>query len=132
MDGANRKICRTPLYQILTRALSDKANKTKFKLLFSNVTEADILLREEFDALKKKHPDTFDVVYVLGKPDSKWQGEPSGVLKYPPVLTPIIPGPSGFINADLVKKHVAPASLKEKVKIFVCGMLFSPSNTVTH
>jgi len=93
----------TPLYQILTRALSDKANKTKFKLLFSNVTEADILLREEFDALKKKHPDTFDVVYVLGKPDSKWQG------------------PSGFINADLVKKHVAPASLKEKVKIFVCG-----------
>jgi cytochrome-b5 reductase len=61
----------------LVRALSDKANKTKFKLLFSNVTEADILLREDFDALQKKYPDTFDVVYVLGQPDGKWQGEPS-------------------------------------------------------
>jgi cytochrome-b5 reductase len=95
--------------------------------LFSNVTEADILLREEFDALKEKYPDTLDVVYVLDKPDSKWQGEPSGVLKYPAILISMIPGPSGFINADLVKKHVAPASLKEKVKIFVCGILFSPS-----
>jgi cytochrome-b5 reductase len=39
-------------------------------------------------------------------------------------LTHTIPGPSGFINADLVKKHVAPASLNEKVKVFICGMLF--------
>lgn len=30
-------------------------------------------------------------------------------------------GPSGFINADVIKKHVGPAELKEKVKIFVCG-----------
>lgn len=37
-------------------------------------SDADILLREEFDALKKKYPDTFDVVYVLDKPDGKWQG----------------------------------------------------------
>jgi len=93
----------TPLYQVLTRALPDKANKTKFKLLFANVTEDDILPKDEFDALKKKYPDTFDVVYVLDKPDKKWQG------------------PSGFINAELIKKHIAPASLKEKVKVFVCG-----------
>ena len=65
------------MYQVLTRALSDKANKTKFKLLFANVTEADILLHEEFDALQKKYPDTFDVVYVLDKPDKKWQGKMS-------------------------------------------------------
>jgi len=93
----------TPLYQVLTRALSHKDNRTKFKLIFSNVTEADILLRGELDALQKKYPDTFGVVYVLGKPDNKWQG------------------PQGFINADLVKQYIAPASLKEKVKIFVCG-----------
>jgi len=93
----------TPLYQVLTYALSDKANKTKFKLLFANVTEADILLREEFDALKKKYPNTFDVVYVLDNPDDGWQG------------------PTGFINAEIVKQHIAPASLKEKVKIFICG-----------
>jgi cytochrome-b5 reductase len=45
----------------------------------ANVTEGDILLREEFDALKNKYPDTFDVVYVLNKPDNKWQGG-TGIL----------------------------------------------------
>jgi len=93
----------TPLYQVLNYALSDKTNKTKFKLLFSNVTEADILLREEIDVLKKKYPDTFDVVYILDKADDKWKG------------------PTGYINADIIKQHIAPASLNEKVKIFVCG-----------
>lgn len=65
----------TPLYQVLQHALADKTNKTKFKLLFANVTEADILLREEFDAMKKKHPDNFDVVYVLDKPSANWKGD---------------------------------------------------------
>jgi len=31
-------------------------------------------------------------------------------------------GPKGFITADLIKQHVAPPSLSEKVKVFVCGM----------
>jgi cytochrome-b5 reductase len=64
----------TPLYQIVTHALADKSNKTKFKLLFSNVTEKDILLREELDGLKKKYPNTFDVVYLLDKPSEGWTG----------------------------------------------------------
>lgn len=83
----------TPLYQVLTRALSDKANKTKFKLLcacvhlyflllsllspkqVSNVTEDDILLKAEFETLRKKYPGNFDVVYVLDQPGDNWQGE---------------------------------------------------------
>ncbi|KAF8581700.1 cytochrome-b5 reductase [Ramaria rubella] len=93
----------TPLYQILTFALSDKSNKTKFKLIFANVTEKDILLREEFDELKKKHPDTFDVVYVLDKPEKNWKGE------------------SGFVTKAVVKKHVSPASNAQKLKVFICG-----------
>jgi ferredoxin-NADP reductase len=58
----------------LTHALSDKSNKTKFTLLFSNLTEKDILLREKVDALKKQHPDTFDVVYLIDKPEKGWNG----------------------------------------------------------
>lgn len=92
-----------PLYQVLQHALADETNKTKFKLVFANVTEADILLREEFDAMKKKHPNNFDVVYVLDKPPASWNG------------------PSGYITADLIKQHIAPPSLGGKVKIFVCG-----------
>ncbi|KAL0951893.1 hypothetical protein HGRIS_008550 [Hohenbuehelia grisea] len=93
----------TPLYQILEHALKDKTNKTRFKLIFANVTEADILLREEFDAMRKQHPDKLDVVYVLDKPPAGWQG------------------PSGYVNAEVIKKHVAPPTLNEKVKVFICG-----------
>lgn len=96
----------TPLYQVLTHALSDKSNKTKFTLIYANVAEKDILLREELDALKAKFPNTFDTVYIIGKATEGWKGS------------------VGRINAEIIKKHVAPANLKEKVKVFICGMLF--------
>ncbi|KAF5385342.1 hypothetical protein D9615_001031 [Tricholomella constricta] len=102
----------TPLYQVLTHALADKSNKTKFKLLFSNVTEEDILLRANLDALQKKFPDTLDIVYLLDKPQDSWTG------------------PSGFIDADVIQQHVAPASLNEKVKIFICGAFLLPPGQV--
>ncbi|KAF9444346.1 ferredoxin reductase-like protein [Macrolepiota fuliginosa MF-IS2] len=93
----------TPLYQLLTHALQSPTDKTKFTLLFSNVTEKDILLRQELDALKKQYGDKFDLVYLVDKPSEGWSG------------------PSGFINADIIKKYVGSPDLKEKVKIFVCG-----------
>ncbi len=65
----------TPMYQVLTHALADKANKTKFSLIFANVTSKDIILREELDALKTQYPDTINVVYTLDKPDKDWKGE---------------------------------------------------------
>jgi len=49
----------TPLYQVLNHALSDKNNNTKFKLLYSNITEKDILLREELEALQKSIQNIF-------------------------------------------------------------------------
>ena len=64
----------TPMYQILEQALKDKANKTKFTLIFANVTPKDILLKEEFDDLQKKHPETLKVVYTVDKPDAEWKG----------------------------------------------------------
>lgn len=98
------------MHQVLTHALADKSNKTKFTLIFANVTPKDILLREEFDSLKAKYPDTFDVVYTLDKPDANWNGA------------------TGFINKDLIQKHFAPASLGDKVKVYICGKFpfFSP------
>jgi len=93
----------TPLYQLLNHALADRSNKTKFTLLFSNVTEKDILLREALDNLKKKHPNHFDVVYLVDTAEGKWDG------------------PTGFINSDIIKKYIAPPTLKDKVKVFICG-----------
>ncbi|KAF5352839.1 hypothetical protein D9756_006100 [Leucocoprinus leucothites] len=93
----------TPLYQLLTHALDSPNNKTKFTLIYSNVTDKDILLREELESLKKKHGDKLDLIYYLDKPSDDWKGG------------------SGYITADVIKKYVAPPALKEKVKVFVCG-----------
>ncbi|KAJ6469570.1 cytochrome-b5 reductase [Mycena vitilis] len=92
----------TPLYQVISHALSSKFNTTKFKLLFSNVTEEDILMREDIDALAKKHPKNLEVVYLLDKPKPDWQG------------------PTGFINADVIKKYVSPPT-SERTMVMVCG-----------
>ncbi|KAJ7109834.1 ferredoxin reductase-like C-terminal NADP-linked domain-containing protein [Mycena epipterygia] len=92
----------TPLYQVISHALASPFNTTKFKLLFSNVTEQDILMRESIDALAKKHPKTLEVVYLLDKPSPDWKG------------------PTGFINADVIKKYVAPPTT-ERTLVMVCG-----------
>ena len=63
------------MLQVLEKALSDPGNKTRFTLIFANVTPKDILLKEEFDSLKAKHPDTFNVVYTVDKADNDWKGE---------------------------------------------------------
>jgi len=93
----------TPLYQILDHALADPSNRTKFTLIYANISPSDILLRKELDALQKKHPKTFEIVYVLDKPVDGWTG------------------PTGYINKGLIQKHVASKDLGEKVKVFVCG-----------
>ncbi|KAH8119746.1 cytochrome-b5 reductase [Phellopilus nigrolimitatus] len=100
----------TPLYQILTHALADQSNKTKFTLLFSNVSEADVLLREEFDSLAKKFPDTLKVVYYIDKGDKNWKGE------------------TGYISKEGIKKYIFGPDAGDKVKIFVCG---PPGQVVT-
>ena len=63
------------MYQFLKRALSDKESKTKFTLLFANVTSKDILLKEEFDEIAKQNPDKFKVVYLIDKPEKGWNGK---------------------------------------------------------
>ena len=50
-------------------------DKTKFKLIFANITPTDILLHQDIDQFKKTYPDRFDVVYVVSKPDGGWTGE---------------------------------------------------------
>lgn len=92
------------MYQILNYALSDPSNKTKFTLIFANVEERDILLKEEFDALKKAHPDKLELVYTLDKPSDGWKGH------------------TGYVNKELIQQHIGPATLAEKVKVFICGM----------
>lgn len=59
------------------------------------------MLRKEWDALAKAHPDRFKVVYVLDKAPWGWKGE------------------TGYINKEMIEKYL-PAD-GTKTKAFVCG-----------
>jgi cytochrome-b5 reductase len=111
------------MYQILIHALPKPENKTKFKLIFANVSEKDILLKEELDTLKKKYPRTFDVVYTVDTAGPGWKGEDhDAILGLGSATDGVgLEGPMGHITPELIKQNIAPPSLGNKVKVFVCG-----------
>ncbi|GHJ85193.1 hypothetical protein NliqN6_1595 [Naganishia liquefaciens] len=92
----------TPMYQMITHSLELPGDNTKWTLMFANVTEKDILLKERWDKLAKQHPDRFQVVYSLDKPPYFWRGE------------------KGYITKDMIQKYIPQSNAKD-VKFFVCG-----------
>jgi len=111
------------MYQLLIHALTKPENKTKFKLIFANVSENDILLKEDLDTLKKKYPQTFDVVYTVDGAGPGWNGEPRGCdATHDRAAADVgLEGPVGYITSELIRQNIAPPSLGNKVKVFVCG-----------
>lgn len=79
----------TPMLQIIRaiirgRPRSGGKDTTEVDLIFANVNEEDILLREDLDALAAED-DKFRVYYVLNNPPEPWDG---GV---------------GFVSAEMIK-----------------------------
>lgn len=97
----------TPMWQVMQQIDSDPTDKTKVTLLFSNVTEQDILLRKEFEDLARRKPEQFNVQFTLDKPPSGWNG------------------PKGYIDNRLLAQQLPAPALGEKIKIFVCACCFS-------
>jgi cytochrome-b5 reductase len=79
----------TPMLQIIKAIIRGReaGDKTQVDLIFANVNQEDILLKEDLDALAKKDPG-FRVYYVLNNPPEKWDG---GV---------------GFVTAEMIKVRV--------------------------
>lgn len=94
----------TPMFQIIKEALANEEDKTQYTLVYGNVTESDILLKEELDGLAAKHPN-FKVHYVLQQAPEGWSGS------------------VGYITADIIKSWI-PAPSEENSIVLVCG---SPS-----
>lgn len=65
----------TPMLQIIRAVIRgrDKGDTTKIDLIFANVNEEDILLREDLDELARTDKG-FRVYYVLNNPPEKWNG----------------------------------------------------------
>ncbi|KAL9072378.1 MAG: hypothetical protein Q9157_005122 [Trypethelium eluteriae] len=92
----------TPMLQIVKAIVRGRkiGDKTEVDLLFANVNQDDILLREDLDQLAKED-NKFRVHYVLNNPPEGW------------------PGDVGFVTADMIKaKLPAPA---QDIKILICG-----------
>ncbi|KAI1807984.1 ferredoxin reductase-like protein [Daldinia bambusicola] len=92
----------TPMLQVVRAIIRGRAtgDRTQVDLIFANVTEQDILLKEDLDALAKEDSG-FRVHYVLDKPPEGWTG---GV---------------GFVTAEMVDKWLPKAA--PDVKLLLCG-----------
>lgn len=81
----------TPMLQVIQaiRRGRKSGDKTVVDLIFANVDDKDILLKEDIDEIAKE--EGFNVYYVLNNPPSNWDG---GV---------------GFVTADMIKVRLPPA-----------------------
>ncbi|KAK9234045.1 hypothetical protein V1525DRAFT_88833 [Lipomyces kononenkoae] len=91
----------TPMLSIIRAVLNNPSDRTKISLIYANVKENDILLRDKLDDLATKHSKIFKVHYVLSNPDEGWQGS------------------SGFVTLDMIKMWL-PCPGKD-IKILLCG-----------
>ncbi|RKP24467.1 hypothetical protein SYNPS1DRAFT_33212 [Syncephalis pseudoplumigaleata] len=90
----------TPMLQVIRAILKNPADTTQISLIFANISEEDILLREDLDALARQH-DQFSVYYVLNNEPEGWTG---GV---------------GFVTEEMIRTHCPPPSADSK--ILLCG-----------
>jgi len=92
----------TPMLQIIKAVLYNPQDKTSISLIFANVEEKDILLRDELDKLVQMSKGRLRVYYVLNvKPSEEWTG---GV---------------GFVTGDMIKEHCPPPG--PSMKLLLCG-----------
>ncbi|XP_030632383.1 NADH-cytochrome b5 reductase 1 [Chanos chanos] len=91
----------TPMLQLIRDIMKNPSDKTTCSLLFANQTEKDILLRDELEEVKARHPDRFKLWYTVDKAPADWEYS------------------EGFINADMIQEHLPPPS--DDCLILMCG-----------
>ncbi|XP_065840548.1 uncharacterized protein [Oscarella lobularis] len=65
----------TPMLQVAQELLRIPDDHTELTLLFGNISEDDILLRERLDSLARNSNSRLRVHYVLEKPPDGWKGD---------------------------------------------------------
>lgn len=89
----------TPMFQIISDIVKRKEN-VRTSMIFGNITEQDILLRDELKKVTAEHQN-IAVYCTLDKPSDDWtQGR-------------------GFITKDMIKAHLPPPG--DNMIILLCG-----------
>ena len=91
------------MYQLARAIFKNPSDKTKVTLVFANISEDDILLKQEFRDLENTYPQRFKAFYTLDKPPEGWtQGK-------------------GYVTKELLKTVLPEPKLGQDLKVFVCG-----------
>ncbi|KAL2818642.1 hypothetical protein BJX63DRAFT_419178 [Aspergillus granulosus] len=92
----------TPGYQVIVRILrSGGKDKTQIRVIDSNKTEDDILMRNELNDLADKYPGQIQITHILSHPSDSWEGE------------------KGLVNEDIIHNYgFAP---DERSVALLCG-----------
>ncbi|GLI66870.1 hypothetical protein VaNZ11_010861 [Volvox africanus] len=128
----------TPMLQVIDAILDNPDDKTQVSLVYANVTEGDIILKDKVDALAAAHPGRFKVYYVVDKPNWGgifWRGGVGYVTK--DILATQLPkpakdslvmvcGPPGMMEA--VSGNKAPDYSQGEVKGLLKELGFDSSN----
>jgi len=92
----------TPMFQVINEILKNPQDKTEIILLYANLSEKDILLKDQLDQLSFRHRDRFHVHYTIDKSVlPNWKHD------------------VGFISSSMVKKYLPPPS--NDTVVMVCG-----------
>ncbi|KAM4041426.1 cytochrome b5 reductase 4 isoform 4-T4 [Anomaloglossus baeobatrachus] len=92
----------TPMVRLLKNVLSNSASLRKVKLIFFNQREADILWREQMEALCLSD-DRFEAQHILSEPSQSWDGH------------------KGKISSSLLSEVLTRSKENSSVLICVCG-----------
>ncbi|GMK57196.1 hypothetical protein CspeluHIS016_0400300 [Cutaneotrichosporon spelunceum] len=92
----------TPMYRIIKSAALDPGDNTRMSLVFANVSEEDILLRNELDHLTTKSNGRLTIHYVLEHPPPGWTG---GV---------------GYVTREMLEERL-PTGGPAGGKVLLCG-----------
>lgn len=71
----------TPCLQVLSAALNNPKDRTRFDLIYANVSEDEILLKERLDKLAADHPKQMTVRYFINEASNGWEGDVGFVTK---------------------------------------------------
>eukprot|EP00644_Phytophthora_capsici_P001005 jgi/Phyca11/509270/fgenesh2_kg.PHYCAscaffold_43_\ len=90
----------TPMLQLIKTICRNPEDRTEITLLYCSVSEDDIILREEVEAMMYLYPQ-ISVVHVLSNPSAEWEG-----------LT-------GFVSKEMIEKYMPEPS--DDNLVCVCG-----------
>ncbi|KAK6836757.1 hypothetical protein PG989_006810 [Apiospora arundinis] len=91
----------TPMYQLIQGILRNPEDATKITLVFGVNSDADLLLKDEFDRFEKQYPGRFHATYTVSRPGS-WS-----------------PHRKGYVTQELLREVLPKDGGSSKV--FVCG-----------